>query len=275
MSHILIAGLGDLGGGLARALSDEGHRISAIRRSPRAPRGVQVYAQDLVRDTPLLPPEPVDLLVIVMTPSEYSEAGYRAAYLTAPGRLLDALAQRQPLPPTLFVSSTAVYGDLQGDVDEDTSPAPRRYNGQVMLAAEEAISARAPSTAVRFSGIYGPGRTRLLRKVEQLSQGQEAPPAPVWTNRIHRDDCVGLLHTLARRWLAGQTVSPVVLGTDNHPVSNLTVYRYLAELHGWPLTLEEAPPSGKRLFSRFIAEGGYRLRYPDYRAGYRGLSQVL
>tara|TARA_A100001391_G_scaffold151462_5_gene109150 strand:+ start:2193 stop:3023 length:831 start_codon:yes stop_codon:yes gene_type:complete len=268
MSHILIAGLGDLGTGLATRLCADGHRVSGIRRGADAPPGVDLYRQDLLDGAHLLPPDRVDLLVVIMTPSEYNEQGYLKAYVRAPLNLLDALAARQPLPPVLFVSSTAVFGDLEGDVDETTPPRPTRYNGKVVLAAEQEISARGLATAVRFSGIYGPGRRRLLSKVEKLARGEEALPAATWSNRIHRDDCVGLLHELAGRWLAGDTVPPLVVGTDNHPVSNLEVYAWLAERLGLSLPVPDAPPSGKRVHSRFIAGGGYRLRYPDYRAGY-------
>ncbi|WP_101674186.1 NAD-dependent epimerase/dehydratase family protein [Alloalcanivorax mobilis] len=271
MSHILIAGLGDLGAGLARALLADGHRVSGIRRGDSAPAGVELYSQDLFQGAALLPPDRVDLLVIILTPSDYSEAGYLAAYLRAPLTLLDALAARQPLPPILFVSSTAVFGDVQGEVDETTPPQPSRYNGRVMLAAEQEISARGLATVVRFSGIYGPGRSRLLNKVEKLARGEEALPAPAWSNRIHRDDCVGLLQHLAGRWLAGEDVPPVVVGTDNHPVSNLDVYAWLAQQRGLPLTVPTATPTGKRIISRYIAEGLYRLRFQDYRQGYQAL----
>src|SRR5699024_4140507 len=155
---------------------------------------VDLYRQDLLEGPVRLPASPIDVLVVIMTPSEYSEAGYQQAYIQAPRRLLGALLRRQPLPPTLFVSSTAVFGDVEGEVDENTSPSPSRCNGKVMLAAEEEISARAPGTLIRFSGIYGPGRQRLLRKVERVALGAEPLPAAVWSNRIHRDDCVGLLH---------------------------------------------------------------------------------
>ena len=37
------------------------------------------------------------------------------------------------------------------------------------------------------------------------------------------------------------------------------------------LPVPEAKPSGKRVYSRFIADGGYTLRYPDFRAGYATL----
>ena len=269
MSHILIAGLGDLGTGLAERLLADGHRVSGIRRGHDAPAGVDLYSQDLLDGAHLLPPDQVDLAVVIMTPSEYSEEGYLKAYVRAPLNLLDALAARQPLPPVLFVSSTAVFGDQDGDLDETTPPRPSRYNGKVVLAAEQEISARALATVVRFSGIYGPGRRRLLSKVEKLMRGEEALPAPAWSNRIHRDDCVGLLHTLAGQWLAGETVPPLVVGTDNHPARNLDVYQWLAERLGGTLAVPDTEATGKRLRSGFIAAGGYRLRYPDYRAGYQ------
>ena len=81
MSHILIAGLGDLGRGLAENLLAAGHRVSGIRRGSDAPSGVDLYSQDLLDGARLLPPDRVDLLVIIMTPSEYSEEGYLKAYV--------------------------------------------------------------------------------------------------------------------------------------------------------------------------------------------------
>lgn len=271
MSHILIAGLGDLGGGLARTLLGDGHRVSAIRRGGEAPPGVELYRQDLLDGALLLPVDPVDLLVIIMTPSDASEEGYLKAYVRAPLNLLDALAQRQPLPPILFVSSSAVFGDVEGEVSEATPPRPVRYNGRVMLAAEQEISARGLATVIRFSGIYGPGRERLLRKVQRVARGEESLPAAVWTNRIHRDDCVGMLHHLAGRWLAGEAVPPLVVGTDNRPVSNLEMYEWLARQLGLTLAVPDQPVAGKRLVSRYIAAGAYRLHFADYRAGYQSV----
>ena len=89
MSHILIAGLGDLGRGLAENLLAAGHRVSGIRRGSDAPSGVDLYSQDLLDGAHLLPPDRVDMLVIIMTHSAYSAAGYLKAYVRAPLNLLD------------------------------------------------------------------------------------------------------------------------------------------------------------------------------------------
>ena len=271
MSHILIAGLGDLGTGLAEQLLADGPRVSAIRRGSRCPAGVELYSQDLLEGAALLPPDPVDLVVIIMTPSEYSEEGYLKAYVRAPQTLLDALAGKQPLPPVIFVSSTAVFGDVAGEVDELTPPRPTRYNGKVLLAAEEELSIRSHCTVVRFSGIYGPGRYRQIDKAARLARGEEALPAAQWTNRIHRDDCVGLLKNVADGWLAGQEMPPLVIGTDNVGGRNLDVLQWLAQQQGLTLAVPDDAPAGKRIRSQYIRQGHYSLRYPGYQDGYAAL----
>ena len=272
MSHILIAGLGDLGRGLAQQLMADGHRISAIRRGTQAPAGVELYSQDLTEGAAMLPPDPVDLLVIIMTPSEYSEEGYLQAYVRAPLTLLESLGRQQPLPPVVFVSSSAVFGDLEGVVDELTPPSPGRYNGKVLLAAEEEISTRSLSTVVRLTGIYGPGRYRQIDKAARLARGEASLPAPQWTNRIHRDDCVGLLHSVVLGWLEGREMPPLVIGTDAVGGRNLDVLKWLADQQGLTLAVPDDPAAGKQVRSLYIQQGHYALQYPGYQEGY---AQVL
>ena len=271
MAHILVAGLGDLGRSLAQGWLAAGHRVSGIRRGQDGPAGVDLYSQNLISDPLLLPADQIDLLYIIMTPSSRDEEGYRNAYLRAPTRLLDTLAQQQPLPPVIFVSSTAVYGDHGGEPDEHTEPKPDAFNGRILLAAEQEISLRTLATAVRFSGIYGPGRERLLKQVDSIRAGA-APPAPQWSNRIHSLDCVGILQRVGEGWLSGDLQLPVVVGTDAEPALNVSVLNWISARVGEPLNLFEpdiAP--GKRIRSQFITEGQYRLTYPDFRQGYAAM----
>jgi nucleoside-diphosphate-sugar epimerase len=271
LAHILVVGLGDLGQSLALRWLADGHQISAIRRSASPLPGIALFSQDLLRDAVVLPESQVDLVVIILTPASRDETGYQGAYLVAPERLLDALAQQQPLPPVVFVSSTAVYGEHSGEPDEETAPRPDGFNGRILLAAEQALSLRTLVTAVRFSGIYGPGRERLQRMVQGIRQGA-SPPLPQWSNRIHRDDCVGLLKCIGDGWLRGEMQPAVVVGTDNEPAVNVAVLNWISARSGEPLALPEpdiAP--GKRVRSRYLREGHYTLQYPDYQSGYASL----
>lgn len=281
MAHILVAGLGDLGSALAHGFVSDGHQVSAIRRQSIALNGVDLYPQDLAQDTVLLPPDQIDLLYIILTPSQRSVEGYQAAFLTAPTRLLDAIAAQQPLPPIVFVSSTAVYGQLSGWVNEHTAPKPDQFNGRILLAAEEELSLRSLTTVIRFSGIYGPGRERTLNSARELQEKlgadpSTATPTPVWSNRIHRDDCVALLRLVGQRWLDGEMVPPLIVGTDSQPTLNTVVLNWLATQQGFSLNLPEpdiAP--GKRLRSDYISGEAITLQHSDFRSGYGALLRAV
>lgn len=96
----------------------------------------------------------------------------------------------------LFVSSTSVYGDIGGDVFEETIPEPATVSGRQLLQAEELFlnTATLQTIIVRFGGLIGPDRhpvTRLSGK-KGLSNGSDA------INLIHLDDCIQLITTLLR-----------------------------------------------------------------------------
>ena len=272
MAHFLIVGLGDIGSGLAQSFMNQGHKVSAIRRKPTASKGVVLYAQDILHAAPLrLPAEKPQAVFIIVTPEERSQVAYEAAFLTLPERLLRAMESAyHALPPVVFVSSTAVYG--QGSTMSENSPTePQAFNGQVLLRAEAKIRAATQATVVRFSGIYGPGRESRIRLARALALGEKSTPKAVWSNRIHSEDVVGLLHHLGELWAAGHTPPAVVVGTDNHPVVNLKVLNWLAQQQGLPLNMKWDAVSGRKVMSGYIAQGHYTLRYPSFREGYAAL----
>lgn len=260
--HILIAGLGRLGAGLAAKLATDGYRLSGIRRTQQPVANVDLYAQDLLTATPIqLPDDAIDLVVIVLTPASRDAAGYRDSFINAPKRLLDAIATKQSLPPVIFVSSTAVFGDLEGYVDERTTPQPERFNGRILLHAEQQI-ARGAATCVRFAGIYG-ASNRTQQRALATARGERPLPPAKWMNRIHQQDCIGLLHCLSRRWLIDNNAPSLVVGCNNQPMTNHQLYQQLAAANGLKLRLpEQASPTGKRIESRFIKAGHYQIMQP-------------
>lgn len=269
MAHVLFAGLGKLGQPLAQRMVQDGHQVSAIRRRHKAVPGVDLYVQNLIDDHVLLPPEPVDLLYVILTPGQRTEKAYRDAFMVGPLRLLDALQASQPLPPVVFVSSTAVYGNVNGEVDEESEPVPDAFNGRILLAAEQELSMRTVMTAVRFAGIYGRNSERLRDQASAIARGEADWPAAKWTNRIHREDCINLLHHVGQEWLRGELMPPVINGCDGAPASNREVLSFLASQAGLDAPADAAgTPSGKQIRSRYIQSTGFTLQYPDFRAGY-------
>lgn len=267
--RILWAGWGDLGAAATPGLVAAGHEVVALRRTPLddPPDGVVPVAGDLNAPEGLRLPAGIRACVVTLTPDTRDQAGYQHAYVHALANL-HALLQgevdgHQPsLDRLLFVSSTAVYGQKDAEwVDEATSPSAARFNGVVMARAERlAASASWTTTVARLSGIYGPGRTRLLDKVREGRPSRNA-----WTNRIHRDDAAGaLVHLL------GLAAPPAVVNvTDTEPATNDTVLSWLADRMGVDRPpIEEGEVGGKRVDGALLRSTGFRPRYPTFREGY-------
>jgi nucleoside-diphosphate-sugar epimerase len=270
--RILVVGLGDLGGRIAVRLAEAGARVTGVRRSAGGPPGIEVLPVD-VRDPAACAalPEETEALVLCLTPDRRDEAGYRETFVGVARNVARRLA-RAPLAGAVFVSSTAVYG--QGEdavIDDATAAAGGSWRGTVLREAEAAFDALpGPTTALRLSGLYGPGRTALL---ERVLRGVGAPAEPVhWTNRIHRDDAAeAVVHLLARA-AAGAPLPSRVIGTDPAPAPRHEVLAWLAAR--LDVALEEDAGAGgdrapsRRILPRFLEETGFRWRHPDYRSGF-------
>ncbi|HEY9210492.1 MAG TPA: SDR family NAD(P)-dependent oxidoreductase, partial [Methylotenera sp.] len=177
------------------------------------------------------------------------------------------------LKHVFFVSSTRVYGqDTQALLDASIPAQPADFGGQRLLEAETLLQTLACGTTVlRLSGIYGPGRLRMLNLAKSPDKW---PKQNIWSNRIHRDDAAAFMVFLTEQVLAGNAVQNCFIVTDSKPVQQYEVLSWLAtQLQtGKP---EQLPASGgKRLSNKHMLETGFKLQYPDYRAGYRTLLPV-
>ncbi|WP_422391439.1 NAD-dependent epimerase/dehydratase family protein [Arthrobacter sp. N1] len=272
---VLIAGCGDLGTEVGLRLAARGERVVGWRRSPeRLPAGIEGVRADLTQPLPPVPAD-TDVVVIATAAGGRTEEAYRSAYVDATGNVLDAL-ERDGVTPrrVLFVSSTAVYGDFGGCwVSEDSPAESTAPTARLVKEAEDVLLTRTDhGTVLRLSGIYGPGRTRLI---DQVTGGSAVLPQEVqWTNRIHRDDAAAAIVHLV---LDVEEPERIYLGSDELPVDLAEVLRFLAA----ELTLPE-PPAGdgsggpvrggaRRVDSRRLRASGFSFTYPTYRVGYRAV----
>ncbi len=276
MSRVLITGCGFVGGALARRLTSEGHEVWGLRRNTDTlPPEIHPFAADLCRPESLrnLPPD-LDFVFYTASADSAAAEAYRAAYVTGMGNLLDALAEQKQSPRRLFfTSSTSVYGQNAGEwVDEDSPTEPEHHTGRIMLEAEQvALSSPHPATAVRLGGVYGPGRRRLIESVRR-GEARCAEGPPRYVNRIHRDDCAGVLHHLMNL----ENREDIYLAVDDEPADEGEVVRWLAERLGASppqivsQTDQDSPRrrSNKRCKNARLAATGYRLIYPSFREGY-------
>lgn len=271
----LLAGCGYVGSALGAKLATAGNTVWGLSRQPvDLPPGVQPIAADLTDPGSLQSlPKELDFVVYTAAAAASTEEAYIGAYVRGLDNLLMALVG-QDIRRILFTSSTAVYGQADGEwIDESSPTEPAHFSGQRLLEAESLLQASPfPSIVLRLGGIYGPGRTRLVRQVQ--SGEARRPAGPNFTNRIHRDDCAGALAHL----LALENPEPVYLGVDHEPADFGDVMTWLAaELRVPAPPVEEAPSEGrraranKRCRNELLTASGYRFRYPTFREGYREL----
>lgn len=278
-SRVLIAGCGYVGSQLGLELTALGHQVWGLRRSVDGlPPPIAGFPGDLLIPSSLSNlPQKLDVVVYAAAPLAADDASYQATYATGVRNLLAALVeQRQHPRRLLFSSSTGVYGQSDGQwVDETSVVEPARTSGQCVLEGEAIVRAAPfPSTIVRFSGIYGPDRVRMI---EQVRDGQALlrPGLPSWTNRIHRDDCAGVLTYLTLLAEPG----PLYVASDSEPIPYNEMLRWLAKQLAVALPApDDRASSGtrthgqnKRCRNARLLASGYRLRYPTFREGYSAL----
>jgi nucleoside-diphosphate-sugar epimerase len=271
--RVLLAGCGDVGVRVAHRLQARGHEVFALRRRPpeRGDDGIQWLAGDLAAPATLGElPRGITRLVFLPAPDARERAMYEAVYLDGLRGLLGRL-DRARLARVVFVSSSAVYGERDGQwIDEDTPPDPPGFNGAVLLEAERWLATQdVSSTVVRLAGLYGPGRLQLI---ERLRAGKAAVPRDLthWANRIHVDDAAAAIDHL----LGLPAAAAVYLGVDDTPLPLHVLYDHLASLVGAPPPAQGAGPAGvgsKRLSNARLRASGWAPRWPDAREGYAAL----
>ena len=267
--RVLIAGCGDVGGELARRLLAAGCEVYGLRRRAHLlPAGVRPVAGD-VRDPESLRglPSGLDVLCYTAAADGHTAAAYRAAYVDGVRNVLCAVGRTSALRRVVYTSSTRVYSHNNGEwVDEDSSTGGDDIYARLLLEGEAAArECAAPAVVVRLAGIYGPGRTRLIDRVRE---GE--PCSAAITNRIHRDDCAGVLHHVMRL----ERPLPLYLGADHEPATQCAVTGWIAERLGLP-----APPRGetgsgglgKRCRNARLVASGYEFKYSGFREGYEAM----
>jgi nucleoside-diphosphate-sugar epimerase len=275
---VLIAGCGDVGSRLANELLPLGWVVHGLRRNiSLLPAGVNGVAGDLFNPTrpATWPDTALDYLVYCATPTERDEAGYRAAYVDGLQRVLSWLEEIGQQPKRIvFVSSSSVYGQQNGEWVDETSPTDASaFSGRIMLEAEQvALTSGLPASIVRLTGIYGPGRSDLSNRVRQGYSVAIDPP--LYGNRIHSDDAAGLLAYLLAADARGVTLEDCYIGVDDAPAPLAEVVQWMREYLGVTQWAENSSlrRSGSKRCSNARAKAlGWVPRYPTYKEGYEAL----
>lgn len=174
-----------------------------------------------------------------------------------------------------YLSTTGVYGDLQGGWADETTPRNPLSREAINRARAEDEWLSAGAHVFRLPGIYGPGRSALERVTEPGAR-RIIKPGQVFS-RAHRDDIAAVLEASIGRPSPGSIYNVC----DDEPAPADEVLTYAAGLLGVPpppaVPIEEAglSPMAVRFYAeckrvsnaKAKAELGWAPVYPTYREG--------
>ncbi|MGD8426867.1 MAG: SDR family oxidoreductase [Balneolaceae bacterium] len=265
---ISILGCGWLGLPLAEHLLSEGHTVKGSTTSKEKfsllkEKGIKPY---LISLNPDLQCDDCDdfweaeVLVLNIPPSRGGD-NVIEFHLRQIAAVIEKI-KRSPIRFVVFVSSTSVYPEKPGIVNEvDTQPGnAARDTGNALLEVEHMLFSQSEfqTTIIRFGGLYGRDRhpVKYLAGRENLDRGN----APV--NLIHLDDCIAIIQKIIREGIKGEIFNAV---SDGHPPKNM-YYPAVAKALGLePPTFIEDPGKGYKVVSNeklrlFL---NYNFKYPN------------
>lgn len=204
MKKVSILGCGWLGLPLAKELLKNGFVVKGSTTSNNKKdllenEGIPHFAIALETDqnseniVPFL--EESDLLIIAIPPKlrgknkDYSDANKNS--FVAKIQNLIPFIQKSTVTKVLFISSTAVYGEANTSVTEETPTAPVTESGRQLVAIENLLLDQTSfeTTILRFGGLIGPNRNPARFLAGKINMPN--PEAPI--NLIELDDCLQII----------------------------------------------------------------------------------
>ena len=268
--RVVVAGCGFVGLSTARLFHQRGWEVTGVTHSEESAQALRAEPFRVVRcdisdadqvGAIFKGQEGMDAVVHCASSGRGGEEAYRQVYFRGTQVLSGVLVPRQ----FLFTSSTSVYAQTDGSwVTEESEAAPDRATGRILRETEEWVLNHG-GTVGRLSGIYGPGRSVLLKKYfsgEAVLEGDGSR----WINQIHREDVAEGL------WVLVEQGRPGVFNLgDDRPLAQRELYEELAVRFGRGL-----PPWGpedrnrkrgwthKRVSNAKLRSLGWVPRYPSF-----------
>jgi len=269
---------------LGAELVKRGHEVFGLRLTSSADAemkaaGIIPLTADITRLPDLQKlPGAFEWVINTVSSTRGGTEEYRQVYLQGTRNLIAWLT---PAPPRkfLYTSSTSVYGQTDGSLVDESSPAiPASATSQVLLETEQVLLRAAEtgfaSIILRVAGIYGLGRGYWFQKFVR-GEATIAGEGERILNMIHREDLVGVIVAALQDGRPGEIYNAV----DDEPVAQIDFFRWLSEALGKPMPPFSAQAeemsrkrglTNKRISNRKLKrEIGYNFRYPTFREGLR------
>ena len=249
-----IIGCGWLGFPLAKSFIEKGFLVKGTTTSPDK---LEILKQEKISPYLILISEQqiqgeiteflkgVTTLIINVPPKLRSK---NSENYVAKMKMLHQHIQKSRIKNIVFISSTSVYGAIDGIITEETRPIPNSDSGKQLLEAEGIFKEdkNLQTTIIRFGGLISEDRhpVTVLSQRDHLKNGHH----PV--NLIHRNDCIRIISLVVEKDFWHQIINGVY---PDHPTKK--VY-YTSEALKRNLKIPEydtdSSEKGKIIYSTFL-----------------------
>jgi nucleoside-diphosphate-sugar epimerase len=267
MPRVLIAGCGYVGRAAARLFAEEGWKVIGWTRTGQSAEragedAISLSAVDIT-DLETVRRNSFEADVVVHCASSGADS-YLHVYRDGAANLAACFLNAR----IIFTSSTSVYPQRDGSfVTEDSPAKPASGNAQLLLQAEKIVLDN-NGIVLRVAGIYGPGRSFLLRSV----MNGTSVISDRFVNQVHRDDVASAISILAR----SRAVDPprVFNVVDDTPAPRAEILDWLSARLGVSLSNSPATAkpkrgrSNKQVSNAKLRGLGWVPAYPSYREGF-------
>lgn len=288
---ILITGAtGLIGSRLCQLLTDEGHAVIALSRSPKRAEGLA--AREIHAWEPEAGPPPAQALIGVEAVvhlagepiaaqrwSDEQKKRIRNSRIISTRNLVNALRSAE-VKPRVLVSSSAIgfYGDRGDEPLIESSPSGSGFMSEVCASWEDEAK-RAGHFGVRVvlvrTGVVLSGEGGALKKMLppfKLGVGGPLGSGKQWFPWIHIEDIVGIFHSA----ILSSSMIGVVNGTAPEPVTNSEFTKQLGRVLHRPTFLPvpefalralmgemaDVLLGSQRVIPKAMLDAGYKFQYP-------------
>lgn len=270
---VLVAGCGFVGARAADLLHAAGHEVIGLTHSPESAarlaarpwrtESCDISSQDAVTALATRLGAGIGAFIHCASSGRGGAEMYQSVYVDGMRHLTAAFPRAFPL----YTSSTSVYPQVNGEIVDETSFAdPERDIGRLLREAEN-IALSANGTVARLAGIYGPGRSFVLKNLLEGKAAIEGNHGQGrLLNQIHADDAAAALVHLVTRRLSG-----IYNITDDAQMTQRQCLERLCAVFGLKLPGEREPDpnrkrgwSHKRVSNTKLHATGWNARYPSY-----------
>ncbi len=206
---VLVAGCGFVGERAADLLHAAGHAVIGLTHSPESASRLATVKPWRTESCDIssraavtalaakLGASSIDAVLHCASSGRGGAEMYQSVYVDGMRHLTEAFPKAFPL----YTSSTSVYPQVEGETVDETSFAdPERDTGRLLREAEN-IALNAKGAVARLAGIYGPGRSFVLKNLlegKAAIEGNHGQGRIL--NQIHADDAASaLVHLITQR----------------------------------------------------------------------------